>query len=333
MAFIHKITGPDEKLIGIARLHWIYGAKGLLWLVALLFLGGYVKLELASMLDGRLDTIGNTIFWGATLLGVVMFIFYAIMMFFTELGLTTQRCIYKRGLLFVDVRETDLEEIKSASIDNGWLGRILNYGYIKLDARFVQDVNFPAINDPYRFIKALNDVRTSVKEDSLRMVIDEPAGRVERAKRREGIKERRRDHHMEDEEYDSFSHNPSKNIDDLGDEIEESVEEQRHDAQEQKRAAESKAPQKRTKRRAQNDEKVSKTRHDPQRSEEGESEQSSYNQANVPKGQENNITPFEHYKKKKSKLFVHEDALHDKVIDDFEEAEGKEETDENKVES
>lgn len=315
MAFIDKIIGPDEKLIGIARLHWIYGAKGLLWLVALLMFGGFVKLQIATWLDGRLDPIGSAIFWGCTVMGVVLFLFYVIMMFFTELGLTTQRCIYKRGLLFVDVKETDLEEIKSANIDNGILGRILNYGYIKLDARFVKDVNFPAINDPYRFIKALNDARTSVKEDSLRMVLDEPTGRVERAKRRQGVAEQEREHHMEDHEYDAFSHNMTENVEEAGRDIQESVSHQRKEAGKQKRATEHRKT-----------EKEAKSRHP-------EPQEAPDTGAGTAPIQGDNIAPFEHYKKKKSKLFVHEDALHDKVIDDFEEAENKEQDEENKVEN
>jgi hypothetical protein len=305
MAFINKIIGPDEKLIGIARLHWIYGAKGLLWLIGLLLFGGFVKMQISGLIDGRLSSIGSAVFWGSTVLGAVLFTFYAIMMFFTELGLTTQRVIYKRGLLLVDVKETDLEEIKSANIDNGILGRILNYGYIDLDARFVKDINFPAINDPYRFIKALNDARTSVKEDSLRMILDEPAGDVERAKRRKDYK--KEPHHMEDHEYDAFSHNAEKNLEDWTKESHEAV--GAHKTPEGNKKRHGKKPKGKAEK--------------PQRSD----------TPDVFKSSKDNVTPFKPRKGDKKKLFVHEDALHDKVIDDFEEAEEPKKTKENAVEN
>ena len=35
MAYVHRIIGKDETLIGIARLHWIHVLRGLAWF------GGY----------------------------------------------------------------------------------------------------------------------------------------------------------------------------------------------------------------------------------------------------------------------------------------------------
>ena len=36
MAFIKKIIGPDETLIGISTAHWVYGATGLVWLASMM---------------------------------------------------------------------------------------------------------------------------------------------------------------------------------------------------------------------------------------------------------------------------------------------------------
>lgn len=208
MAFIHKIVGPDEKLVGIARLHWIYAVKGLTWLLGLMAFGIIVKLQLSNLLNGGLTPIGNAVFWIGTALGAVFFMFYAIKMLTTELGLTTKRCIYKRGWLFVDVREVDLEEIKSTSVDNGILGRLLNYGYIYMDARFIEDVGLPAIADPYRFTKAMNNVRSKIKDDSMRVVLDGGDAQALSNKR----KEREDVHDLEHDEYEALSNDYSENI-------------------------------------------------------------------------------------------------------------------------
>ena len=39
MAFIKKIIGPDETLIGISTAHWVYGATGLVWLASMMAVG------------------------------------------------------------------------------------------------------------------------------------------------------------------------------------------------------------------------------------------------------------------------------------------------------
>lgn len=183
MSFIKRIIGPDEKLVGWSTVHWIYGVKGIAWLAGFmvfgLFLQGLIHAELASP-DGFVNipafyVLGVYAFWTSTLIGALLFLFYLVVMISTEIALTSKRVVFKRGLIAVDVREVDIEEIKAADVDNGWFGRFLNYGYILLDARFVANIQLPAIGEPYRFVKALNQMRAQVKHDSMRVILDEGA--------------------------------------------------------------------------------------------------------------------------------------------------------------
>lgn len=171
MAFIDRVVGPDEKLIGILSVHWIYAVRGLIWFFVFAGGGKFIDYQIARLVynnpglqtNQALIIVGDYIFYIGTAIGVVLCLLFLVMYLTTELGLTTQRVIYKRGLLMVDVKESDLEEIKAADVDNGFLGRILNYGYINFDARFVANVTLPAIADPYRFVKALNEARTKLR--------------------------------------------------------------------------------------------------------------------------------------------------------------------------
>ena len=180
MAFIKKIIGPDETLIGISTAHWVYGATGLVWLASMMAVGlaldyfasGFFEYLFRDMNDFAAYRIGDILFWLPTALGVVLFILYFLMMISPEIGLTSKRVIYKSGIIFVDVKEVDIEEIKAANVDNGLFGRFLNYGYVIFDARFVQGMDLPAIGSPYRFVKALNDARSKLKEESIMGIID-----------------------------------------------------------------------------------------------------------------------------------------------------------------
>jgi len=173
MAFIDRVVGPDEELVGIVAVHWIYGLKGLLWMTGFALLGLGIESQVERLVLGHLEhggprgleMLSDAVFWGCIATGVFVLLFYVIMMLTTELGLTTKRVIYKRGWIAVDVTEEDLEEIKACDVDNGLLGRIFNYGYILIDARFVENLQLPAVNDPYRFVKAMNDMRSRLKED------------------------------------------------------------------------------------------------------------------------------------------------------------------------
>ena len=210
MAFINKIVSPDEKLLGIARLHWIYLVQGIAWLLALGFFGGFIN----QLFSGAFNRIGSFVFILSLAAGLGIFVYKYIAFISTELGLTTQRCIFKRGMFWVDVREIDLEEVKSASINNGLLGRIFNYGYIFLDARFIEDIKLPAIADPYRFMKAFNEVRTRIKEDSMQVVIADQLGADASQSDKKTVSERRKEesHYMEEDRYDSFSDDPVDNV-------------------------------------------------------------------------------------------------------------------------
>jgi hypothetical protein len=172
MSFVAKhIVTADERLIVLARLHWIYLIKGVLWFVMMSAIG--IVLDLALFLfAGRAGIDGGIYFdwlpmsWQIhTILAVCVFVglmvlyMYLLKVMATEVALTTQRVIYKTGLFFVQVEEVILEEISSERVDHGILGRFLGYGKIHFDMRFVGDVDLPAVRDPYRLLRAIHKLR------------------------------------------------------------------------------------------------------------------------------------------------------------------------------
>ncbi|MGZ9096909.1 MAG: hypothetical protein ACXW30_01265 [Micavibrio sp.] len=182
MAYIRKIVGADEKLIGIARLHWIYLIKGLLYLAAcaffawalnaLLFYGLSVLAGMLGQSASLLPLVALTTYLMPFMLsiGTIIFLFHLCKMLSTEIGLTSRRVIRKDGLIFVRVNEVDLEEIRGQNLDLGWFGRFLGYGYLNLDCRFIGDVKLPAIEKPERFLKALHKATADIS-DSLAKVM------------------------------------------------------------------------------------------------------------------------------------------------------------------
>ncbi len=239
MAFIDKIIGPDEKLVGVSTIHWMYAAIGIGWMAGFLILGIYLDSFAAKALfyyPGNPGTIatslmGHAAFWVCTILGVTLFLLYTIMMATTEIGLSNKRIIYKRGWILVRVSEADLEEIKAAGVNNGIFGRILNYGYIELDARFIKNMNFPAIADPYRFVKAVNEIRSKLRQDSMTVVLDGHAEKkvVEEPQSQEAKPQQHQQaqqpsdkiHKLEDPRYDALSNDPATNVKEIAQETKE----------------------------------------------------------------------------------------------------------------
>ena len=114
MSFVVKhLIGNDERLIGIARLHWIYLLKGFLMAAAVLlaaygvdylvrvFTGGQAFEDPVYCLGRMVGTHGA---WFRTLFGALalaLFAVYVIKALFTEVALTSKRVIYKTGFLAV----------------------------------------------------------------------------------------------------------------------------------------------------------------------------------------------------------------------------------------
>lgn len=175
-SFIRHITGNDERIILLARLHWIYLATGFLWMAGLSVLGAALEYLLwiyfgSSAPFREQEILGLHIssqtpfmiilFSGC---GVMIFVLHAMKMFATEIALTNQRIIYKTGLIFVEVEEIDLVEIRAEHVHHGMLGRFLGYGRLQLDSRFVGDIHLPAVKKPYRLVKAMHTARSKIHD-------------------------------------------------------------------------------------------------------------------------------------------------------------------------
>ncbi len=169
--FLKRVVGEEEKLICNACLHWIYVLTGLVWLF-LCAAGGYVadlflwqhfgsqapdhQIKIFMLVFGSRYP---WIFWMMTALGVVIALIHILKVVATEIALTDQRLVFKKGLLFVDVQEIDLAEIRAENINHGMLGRFLYYGEVHLDSRFVGDIYLPALSKPHQFLRELHRAR------------------------------------------------------------------------------------------------------------------------------------------------------------------------------
>ncbi len=185
MAYISRMIANGETLIGVSRLHWIYLAQGLCWLIGLMFVGFVIDALLAMALGAILPI--PAVQWGFMAVqttwiemffiaaGLYLFAIYFIKVATTELALTNQRIIYKLGWIFVNVQEMNLDEIRGTHIDLGMLGRFLGYGSISFDARFVGDMVTGSINRPYRFLKAMNEAQAEI-DNNISLVIDNVKG-------------------------------------------------------------------------------------------------------------------------------------------------------------
>lgn len=178
MSFIAKhVVTADERLIYMARLHWIYTIKGLLWLgltagiafqvywIILPIYGTNATYRPLYVHGVSLGHPAQWFFWAILLSGLLVSWTYLIKALTTEIALTNVRVILKSGWIATEAQEVDLSEIKSETVHQGLFGRFLGYGWIHMDCRFIGDFDIPVIRNPYRFLQVLNKTRGHKHDD------------------------------------------------------------------------------------------------------------------------------------------------------------------------
>jgi uncharacterized membrane protein YdbT with pleckstrin-like domain len=131
MSYIQKSLGADEKLVAEAHFHWWYTVTA--WAALIL------------------------LFW--CLIGIWIFFAMMIRKWTTEIGITTHRFIMKTGLFSLHTQEMAIHNIEGVTVDQGFWGRVLGYGHIRIEGTGVDAIELPPIADPITFRAAIETAK------------------------------------------------------------------------------------------------------------------------------------------------------------------------------
>ena len=137
MSYINKSIGADERLVASAKIHWV----ALVYPTILLILGvatlqfyvGYFFLFAASF----------------QLLGAIVH------RTTTDLAVTNKKLIAKWGLFRRQTIEQRIGKIDTIQVDQGIMGRLLNYGSITVTGSGFAPTPIKTIADPLAFRRAV----------------------------------------------------------------------------------------------------------------------------------------------------------------------------------
>ncbi len=206
MLYIQQSLGPNEEIIMAARFHWMYTLNAIFWILfglAVAIAIGYgaiwwqVSSEIRASYPGlppeyfeqAWDRIIKDhggylkILWGLNpvirfgilgifVVGLFLFAHMMIIKATTEIAVTNERIVYKKGLIVRRVGEIGIDRIEGVSLLQGVLGRILGYGRLYVRGMGVGEVFLPTIESPVEFRKAIQEAqsmqgkgRTGPRED------------------------------------------------------------------------------------------------------------------------------------------------------------------------
>ena len=154
MSYVKSVLQPNERLLFVSRIHWMVYVPSLLALAvasgfAFLFASGaYVPNPLGPAVMHALMGYAAL---GILALSAFMFASAWLVRFGTEIAVTDKRVIHKRGLVWRRTKEINMDKIESVDVDQGIMGRILDFGTVTIRGTGSATAPFHGIDNPLQF--------------------------------------------------------------------------------------------------------------------------------------------------------------------------------------
>jgi uncharacterized membrane protein YdbT with pleckstrin-like domain len=135
---------PGERVLYKTRLHWVLFAKPVLVVLA----GAILAVLLRQVQDPPwLWMIGGAL----ALVGLIWSFVHYVEVMTSEFAVTTSRLIFKVGLISRYTTELLLSKVESIGVQQGLVGRVLNYGDLTVTGTGGAREVFRRVRDPIGF--------------------------------------------------------------------------------------------------------------------------------------------------------------------------------------
>ena len=156
LGYIEQTLGHRERLIYKARFHWLHFAVAWIELVLILLLAAWIVLFTPT---AWLEYV----FLLSCIAALLLLVRRMIPIWTTEIGVTDNRLIVKRGWLTRSTDELQLRSIEQVNLQQGVIGRLLGYGQVDVHGTGVDNLLIPPIADPLSFVRAIEDATGNSK--------------------------------------------------------------------------------------------------------------------------------------------------------------------------
>jgi uncharacterized membrane protein YdbT with pleckstrin-like domain len=145
--YIDDILQPGEKVLYSTNAHWIFYLPGIVaWIVAALLL----VLSRATITEGI-----SLLCLSASAVTALAALYWTAKAWFhrwtTETDVTNLRVIHKTGFIKRQTFEMSIDKVASVNVEQSILGRILNYGDVRLTSMGESEETIRTIASPLAF--------------------------------------------------------------------------------------------------------------------------------------------------------------------------------------
>jgi len=155
MSYIEKSLGDGERIVSVARFHWLYSLRA--WLALLLPIALLIAVIAYTDENNRQAyAIGALVL---VVIGAGVCLKMMIRKWTTEIGITSHRFVKKTGFLALHTDEVALPNIEGVRVNQNVWGRILGYGWLRIEGTGDDYVDLPPIDDPVGFRRAIETAK------------------------------------------------------------------------------------------------------------------------------------------------------------------------------
>jgi len=140
MSFIEKNLSTNERISYKGKIHWYIYLRGVFF-----FILGFLASNVSVALSGFLFFVG-----------IISLILAGMVAGSSEFAITNRRIILKTGVLKRKFIELQLNKSEGLRIEQGIMGRMFNFGTIKITTAGVTET-YSYLADPFQFKKRIND--------------------------------------------------------------------------------------------------------------------------------------------------------------------------------
>lgn len=169
--YVEKTLAPDEKIVERVNFNWTFSFFPVLW-----FAFGsspivmYALLQYGQGIPFEDLKIGWWFVLLGFLIGSLILINHLIILWTTEIVVTSYRFVFKTGLISRNTQEVSLNKIEEIILQQSIWGRIFGYGKLILRGTGVGVIQLPNLDDPIGVRKIIEkakaDLRRETNEDN-----------------------------------------------------------------------------------------------------------------------------------------------------------------------
>jgi len=165
--YVEQTLASGEEIVHRANFNWTYSFFPVMWFVlGLAPVILFVLTQFAAGVPYAELSVGWWFAGGAALVGSIIFLTHLVHLWTTEIIVTTYRFVYKTGLISRNTQEVSLNKIEEITLHQSVWGRLFGFGKLVMRGTGVGVIQLPAIDNPIRVRKIIENAKSELRHDS-----------------------------------------------------------------------------------------------------------------------------------------------------------------------